>query len=55
MSCVQVLELLAFADKNRSTASTNMNEHSSRSHLMLSVVVRSANTISGATTWGKVS
>ncbi len=31
-----------------------MNEHSSRSHLMLSVVVESANRISGGTTWGKL-
>jgi kinesin family protein C2/C3 len=50
----QVLDLLALADRNRSTASTNMNEHSSRSHLMLSVVVESTNRISGVTTWGKL-
>jgi hypothetical protein len=50
----EVTELLAIADKNRSTASTNMNEHSSRSHLMLSVYVSSRNRLSGAATWGKL-
>jgi kinesin family member C2/C3 len=41
----QVVELLTFADRNRSKASTNMNEHSSRSHLMLSVNVESTNKV----------
>mmetsp|Transcript_9385 Transcript_9385/g.11317 ORF Transcript_9385/g.11317 Transcript_9385/m.11317 type:complete len:841 (+) Transcript_9385:48-2570(+) len=50
----QVLELLTFADRNRSKASTNMNEHSSRSHLMLSVNVESTNKASGVSTWGKL-
>mmetsp|Transcript_15855 Transcript_15855/g.36783 ORF Transcript_15855/g.36783 Transcript_15855/m.36783 type:complete len:245 (+) Transcript_15855:578-1312(+) len=50
----QVGELLEVADRNRSTASTNMNEHSSRSHLMLSVHVRSVNRVSGAGTRGKL-
>lgn len=50
----QVLELLSFADRNRSTASTNMNEHSSRSHLMLSVNVESTNKVSGVSTRGKL-
>lgn len=53
-SMAEVLELLALADQNRSTASTNMNEHSSRSHLLLSVQVESVNVLSGQRTWGKL-
>jgi kinesin family protein C2/C3 len=33
----QVLRLIATADRNRASAVTNMNEHSSRSHMMLTV------------------
>uniref|UniRef100_A0A6U1BUB9 Kinesin-like protein n=1 Tax=Rhizochromulina marina TaxID=1034831 RepID=A0A6U1BUB9_9STRA len=50
----EVLDLLRMADTNRSTAVTNMNEHSSRSHLMLSVTVRSVNQHSGQATLGKL-
>jgi kinesin family protein C2/C3 len=34
-----VLNLMALADRNRSQSTTNMNEHSSRSHMMLTVTV----------------
>lgn len=37
----EVTKLLAVSDKNRSQASTNMNEHSSRSHMMLTVSITS--------------
>ena len=42
------------ADQNRSVTATNMNEHSSRSHLMLNVTVESTNRVSGQVTWGKL-
>ena len=35
----QVLQLMQKADRVRSSATTNMNEHSSRSHMMLTVTV----------------
>jgi kinesin family protein C2/C3 len=34
-----VFDLMAVADRNRSSTATNMNEHSSRSHMMLTVTV----------------
>jgi hypothetical protein len=43
-----VLELLAIADKNRFSRTTNMNEHSSRSHMMLSATVTSENLLTGS-------
>ena len=49
-----MFELLSLADQNRSVTATNMNEHSSRSHLMLNVTVESTNRVSGQTTWGKL-
>lgn len=49
-----VLDLLAISDKNRFSRTTNMNEHSSRSHMMLSVNVTSENLITGHTTRGKL-
>jgi Kinesin motor domain len=39
-SMAEVLQLLTLGDANRSSACTNMNEHSSRSHLMLTVQVQ---------------
>jgi len=39
--------------KNRSTASTNMNEHSSRSHALLCVQVTGVNKTTGAKTFGE--
>ena len=40
-SLEEVRKLLSVADKNRAQASTNMNEHSSRSHMMLTVSISS--------------
>ena len=37
----EVQQLLVVSDKNRSQASTNMNEHSSRSHMMMTVSITS--------------
>ena len=45
VSMAEVLELLDVADQNRSVASTNMNQHSSRSHLMLSCDIESKNKV----------
>lgn len=49
-----VLDLLAVADRNRSVATTNMNEHSSRSHMMLQVTIASQNLQTGTSTRGKL-
>ena len=38
----EVMELLKRGNKNRATASTNMNEHSSRSHMVLTIDVSSS-------------
>ena len=38
-SLVDVQELLRAGEKNRSVSATSMNEHSSRSHMVLSVYV----------------
>lgn len=46
--------LLARADKGRSTFATDMNEHSSRSHLILSLYVRSDHRLSGERTASKL-
>ncbi len=53
-SLQNVIDLLAVADRNRSSASTNMKEHSSRSHMMLTVTVVSENLTLGVTTRGKL-
>jgi len=39
----EVLDAMAVADVNRTSAKTHMNEHSSRSHMLLSVFVRGFN------------
>lgn len=49
-----VLELFVVGDKNRSSATTNMNEHSSRSHMILTITVLSENVSSGTSTRGKL-
>ena len=41
---------LATADANRSSACTNMNEHSSRSHMILCIYVNCVNQITGVQT-----
>jgi len=49
-----VEELFALAESNRATATTNMNEHSSRSHMMLTVTVMSENLAVGTVQRGKL-
>jgi kinesin family protein C2/C3 len=48
-----VNELWLEGTRNRSVASTNMNEHSSRSHLIVCVVVEGLNLATGVRTFGK--
>jgi kinesin family protein C2/C3 len=50
----EVLELMKRGGKNRHTATTSMNEASSRSHLVLSVYLQGKNTITGADIAGKL-
>jgi len=50
----QVIDLLSVADRHRSSATTNMNEHSSRSHMMLTVTVVSENKLNGVASRGKL-
>ena len=40
--------------KSRKTFATNMNEHSSRSHALLSVYIKGHSSVTGATTMGKL-
>ena len=49
-----VVKTLAEGDSNRSVAATAMNAHSSRSHLLLQIVVASHNRISNVSTTGKL-
>lgn len=49
-----VLSLIAMADRNRSSATTNMNEHSSRSHMILTATVTSEYLPTGVVTRGKL-
>lgn len=53
-SLAEVRSLLQTADRNRSQACTNMNEHSSRSHMILSVSVISENLATGVVSRGKL-
>lgn len=53
-SLQQVIELMAVADKHRSQSSTNMNEHSSRSHMMLTVNIVSEHKFSTTVSRGKL-
>lgn len=48
-----LFEVFAIGHKNRATASTNMNEHSSRSHALLCVTVIGKNSTTGTKTMGK--
>ena len=47
-------KILQLGHKNRSTASTNLNEHSSRSHLLLRVKIVGQNDLTGEITQGKL-
>ena len=53
-SLSDVEELFALAESNRATATTNMNEHSSRSHMMLTITVLSENSATGSVLRGKL-
>lgn len=53
-SLQNVFDLLQVADRNRSQTATNMNEHSSRSHMMLTVNVVSENLVTGVVGRGKL-
>ena len=53
-SLEEVQNLLLTADRHRSQACTNMNEHSSRSHMMLTVHLTSENFSTGVTSRGKL-
>lgn len=50
----EVLSTLARGSKNRTVVATNMNDVSSRSHLILSVYVLAKNNITGKETMGKM-
>lgn len=49
-----VADVISRGKQNRSTFATNMNEHSSRSHLVLSVYVVARNKVTGVTLRGKL-
>jgi kinesin family protein C2/C3 len=49
-----VIGVLKTGERNRSVGKTNMNEHSSRSHMILSVYTRSTNNLTGAKAFGKL-
>lgn len=53
-SLEEVKMYLQTADRNRSQACTNMNEHSSRSHMMLQVNILSENSNTGIVSRGKL-
>ena len=60
MACVQVasmedvMALLATGERNRSVGCTNMNEHSSRSHMILAVHTCGTSSVTGARGYGKL-
>jgi len=49
-----VLQWLRFGSKTRASSKTALNEHSSRSHLILSVLVLGTNKLTAATSMGKL-
>lgn len=49
-----VLKVISLGGKNRATSSTNMNEHSSRSHSLLIISVIAKNLITGERNIGKL-
>lgn len=50
----EVFELIKRGNKNRSTHATDMNEHSSRSHSILSIQMKSLNIVTNAVSNGKL-
>ncbi|KAF1315762.1 Kinesin-like protein, partial [Globisporangium splendens] len=53
-SLEEVFELIKKGNKNRSTHATDMNKHSSRSHLILSIQIKSTNLVTNAVSNGKL-
>lgn len=53
-SMADVARVLSAGEKNRSTASTDQNAHSSRSHLLLRIRVLGHNLLTGERTFGKL-
>ena len=53
-SSAEVQQLMAFAYTNRAVGSTNMNEHSSRSHCMLFVFINGTHKATDSQTCGKL-
>lgn len=51
---VRVAELMAIGQSNRAVGSHDMNEHSSRSHSILTLTCRGKNIRDGSTTFGKL-
>lgn len=54
-SAEELMSLFEEGSASRHIASTKMNAESSRSHLVLSIIIESTNLTSGAVTKGKVS
>ncbi|TMW62185.1 hypothetical protein Poli38472_009678 [Pythium oligandrum] len=50
----EVFDLIKRGNKNRSTHATDMNEHSSRSHSILSIQLKSTNIVTGTVANGKL-
>lgn len=50
----QVADLMVRGQSNRAVGSHDMNEHSSRSHSILTITVRGKNSLDGASTLGKL-
>lgn len=53
-SADEIDRIMELASSNRSEGCTNMNQHSSRSHMLLFVLVKTHNIHSGADTFGKL-
>lgn len=53
-SITDVDSLMELAVKNRTSASTSMNQHSSRSHLILTVHINRVDLVNGGTLFGKL-
>ena len=51
----ELIKNFDMGSKNRHVASTKMNAESSRSHLIISVVIETTNKVTGAVVRGKVS
>lgn len=51
----EITGILAKAQTNRSQGRTNMNEHSSRSHMLLYIIVKTTNIQTGLKSYGKLS